>query len=386
MRCLAFALIAVIACGGDDDDGPPPGEFGHFTISGTVRYEDRPQLASGALGSPTPKPARGVAVTVIVDSSKAVLAETVADDNGAYSVEFDGFENTQIHVVVAATSTVPARPINVRHAGTGVIHAFGGPTFGLGNSTQDVLVRADSGVGEAFNIFDVLVDVMDQIPTLFPGRTPSTLNGLWHEGNGDGTFYFDNQLFLLGEQSDSDGYDDTVILHEAGHWIEEVIGRSDSPGGDHDGSPTNPTLAWSEGFSTYFAMAMTNKPIYSDSNAGGGFSFNADTSTTKANGAGPLNQNVSEDMVSEILWDLSDAPAADDDTVAGTHVMATAVEAFMMFASLRSGAGVNGVDLVDWLDGWFINHGLSTCAGMRALVNVKHTFPYDYGSSAGVCP
>jgi hypothetical protein len=386
MRHAIVFLLVLGACGSDDDDLPPNGEPGHFMLTGTVRYEDRPQLASGKLAGATPKLARGVQVTIINEPNNAIVATTVTDDNGVYTVEFDGFTNNKTHVLVSATSTVETRPINVRHAKTEVIHGFGGPTFDLQSGTQDVLVPESSGVAEAFNIFDNLVDVMDQIPTLFPGRNQLPVTAFWHEGNNDGTYYFDNGLYLLGEASDSDGYDDTVILHEAGHWIEEVIGRSDSPGGDHDGSPTNPTLAWSEGFSTYFSMAITNKPIYGDSNAGGGFSFNADLSNTKANGAGSLSQPVSEDMIAEILWDLADAPGTDDDGVDGTHPQVLEVEAALRFATLRGGAGVNGVDLVDYLDNYLRLRGLSKCTGIRALIDVKHTFPYDYPAPNANCP
>ncbi|MBA2544889.1 MAG: hypothetical protein H0V17_34925 [Deltaproteobacteria bacterium] len=383
---LAPLLVLLAACGGDDGDDEPLGEPGTFTVTGAVSYEDRPQGNSGALGQLAPKPARGVQVAVVAESNGAVIAMTVADDAGAYSLVFDGFTGQKVHILAATTSTVATRPINVRHAANEKIHGFGGPTFDLASSEQNVLVTEASGLGEAFNIFDVLIDVHDQIPTLFPGRSPSIVDAFWHEGNTNGTYYFDNGLYLLGESSDSDGYDDTVILHEAGHWVEDVIGRSDSPGGNHDGSPTDPTLAWSEGFATYFAMAMTNKPIYADSNSGGGFAFNGDTSNPrKANAGGALTQPVSEDMVTQILWDMADAPASDDDGIAGTHVLVTSVEAFLKFASLRP-VGTAGVDLVDALDGWFINNGLGTCAAMRTLVNTTHTFPYDYGSSAGACP
>lgn len=92
-------------------------------------------------------------------------------------------------------------------------------------------------------------------------------------------------------------------------------------------------------------------------------------------------------MITEILWDMSDAPSGDDDTVAGTHAQVMALETFMRSASLRACTNCKtGVDLVDALDAWFIQNGLSSCAGMRSIVNVTHTFPYDYGSSAGTCP
>jgi hypothetical protein len=385
MRFL-IACVLLAGCGGEDGPEPPRGEPGTFTISGNIQYEDRAQGTTGSLAAPMPKPARGVQVAVIADFNGATLGMAVADDNGDYTVTANGITDESVHVLAATTSIVATRPINVRHAANEKIHGFGGASFALQSSTQNVLVPMSSGVAEAFNIFDVLIDVMDTLPTNFPGRTASTVDAFWHQGNADGTYYFDNGLYLLGEQSDSDGYDDTVILHEAGHWLEEAVGRSDSPGGDHDGSPTNPTLAWSEGWSTYYAMAMTDRPIYADSNAAGGFAFNGDTSTPrKANAAGPLDQLVSEDMITQIMWDMADAPANDDDGIAGNHIQILSVQAFLKFAVLRN-VGKTGVDLVDALDQFFINNGLGTCAAMRALVNTRHTFPYDYGSSAGACP
>ena len=58
---------------------------------------------------------------------------------------------------------------------------------------------------------------------------------------------------------------------------------------------------------------------------------------------------------------------------------------YLATATLRP-VGETGADLVDFLDGWFIEQGLSSCAGVREIVNTTHAFPYDYGSSAGPCP
>jgi len=378
---LAICALLLVGCG---DDTIPAGEPGHFTVSGTIQYEDRPQLASGSLGDATPKPARGVQVAVIAEDDGATLAMTVADDSGAYSASFDGNSGESVHILVAASSVVASRPINVRNAATEKIHGFGGETFALADGTADVLITIASGEAEAFNIFDTLIDVMDRIPAIFPGQVQKPLDAFWHVGNSDGTYY-DGGLYLLGEQSDSDGFDDTVILHESGHWIEDVYGRTDSPGGDHDGSPTTPTLAWSEGFATYFSMAITGVPIYGDSNATGGFSYNGDTSNTKANPNLAISQNVSEDMVTEILWDMGDASSSDDDSVEDTHEHVIGLETYLRTHQLRS-VGVPGADLVDALDGWFVTFGLDSCTGMRGILDTKHTFPYDYGSSAGVCP
>jgi hypothetical protein len=172
--------------------------------------------------------------------------------------------------------------------------------------------------------------------------------------------------------------DDAVIIHEAGHYIEDVIGRSDSPGGSHDGSPTDPRLAWSEGFATYFAMAVRDVPFYVDSNAAGGWSYNGDVTVTQASGS-QMTQAVSEDMITEILWDLGDAGSAD-------AMRLFALQPYLDAAVLRVIPQSGGVDLVDSLDGWFISYGLASCSAMRNIVNTTRAFPYDYGGAGGTCP
>ena len=48
--------------------------------------------------------------------------------------------------------------------------------------------------------------------------------------------------------------------------------------------------------------------------------------------------------------------------------------------------GTAGVDLVDFLDGWFKLAGLTSCAGVRDIVTTKRNFPYDYAGPGGPCP
>src|SRR6188474_508514 len=112
------------------------------------------------------------------------------------------------------------------------------------------------------------------------GGTLVALTARWSRGSNNGTYYLNGGIFLLGATSDDDGYDDTVILHEIGHFVEDMYGRSDSPGGSHDGSPTDPNLAWSEGCSTYFGMAVRGRPFYMDSNSGGGWGYDAEETVT----------------------------------------------------------------------------------------------------------
>jgi hypothetical protein len=356
-----------------------------FAVYGVVRYEDRPPLTSGALGAITTQVSRSATVTVVEDAGGAVLATALTSDDGSYTLRYTAATGAMVHIMVVAQSTVPARPIRVQRA-SNQLHGFGGPSFAAAASTrQDILVTDASGTSEAFNVLDQGVFAMDTIRNAMGNPTPTMLTARWARGSTNGTYYSNRTIFLLGASDDDDGYDDTVILHEIGHFVEDTEGRSDSPGGGHDGSPTDPTLAWSEGFSTYFNMAVRGEPHYMDSNSGGGWGYNADTSLTRAMLAG-IGQDVSEDMVSEILWDIGDGGAGDDDPQSGSHADVLRVQVdYLVSATLRP-VGVSGVDLVDFLDGWFLGEGLGSCTGVRAVVTGMRTFPYDYAGPGGTCP
>ena len=384
----ALVIAALAACGGGDSgpDAHPIGVPGTYMVSGSVQYEDQAPLPTGGLGPITPKPVRGALVTVVAEDDGAIIATGITDEAGAYALSFDGVGGEKLHVTAATTSTLPERPVTVSRT-DGSVHGFGGLAFEAGIvMTSDVLATVESGTAQAFNTFDVLVGVMDHIRAVYSHPTPVPLVAFWQRGSDDGTYYFERAMHLLGDQSDDDGFDDTVILHEAGHYIEEAEGRSDSPGGPHDGSPVDPRLAWSEGFATYYALTVWGEPIYMDSNAGGGFAYNIDTQLTKANGGGVIGQDVSEDMVAEVLWDMGDAGGTDDDPLAGTHGPVLNVQSLYLKTAVLRAVGRPGADLVDALDGFFVAAGLGTCGAMRTIVQTTHTFPYDFAGPGGNCP
>lgn len=378
----ALALLVAAACGGDD--GPP-------SLSGVVYYEDRAQLSSGRLDTAIVNlPARAVSLSLINEADGAVIATVVTDDEGGYKFEFVEplVEPVDpVHLTAAAMNDSLERPIEVVRR-NGQIHGFGGEAFTYENGTPvDLVITEASGAAPAFNVFDMGVRSADMV-LLGLGVMPTPVTAIWEKGSTDGTYYSgDARIHLLGAASDDDGYDDTVIIHELGHFIEDSVGRSDSPGGGHDGSPTDPNLAWSEGFSTYWAMAVLEAPFYGDSNSGGGWGYNAETTVTRApQPTGSIGQDVGENLTTEVLWDLGDAPSGDDDGVAGDHLEVLRVQPeYLRTAALRN-VGEPGVDLVDFLDGYFLLNGLDDCDGVRGIVNTTHTFPYDFGGPGGRCP
>ncbi len=99
----------------------------------------------------------------------------------------------------------------------------------------------------------------------------------------------EDRLYILGgtnndvKNSDTDHFDDSVVLHEYGHFLEAHYGHSDTPGGSHNGNfIIDPRLAWSEGWANYFQGAVQNGILYNGSYSGprkgtGGFSIYVDT-------------------------------------------------------------------------------------------------------------
>lgn len=100
-----------------------------------------------------------------------------------------------------------------------------------------------------------------------------------------------NELYINGGKlgnvtsTDTDHFDDTVIIHELGHHIEDVCGKMDSPGGAHYGLfRIDPRLAWSEGWGNFFGahilknnLAAINPDISATLAASGGWLYYLDT-------------------------------------------------------------------------------------------------------------
>lgn len=82
-----------------------------------------------------------------------------------------------------------------------------------------------------------------------------------------------SKLYILGgsngdvRSSDTDHFDDSIILHEYAHFLEDIYGHSQSPGGSHTGNfVIDPRLAWSEGWANFFqAAVLTGADAYENS-------------------------------------------------------------------------------------------------------------------------
>ena len=126
-----------------------------------------------------------------------------------------------------------------------------------------------------------------------------------------------SQIFILGgtggniEASDTDHFDDSVIVHEYFHFVLTNTINLFSPGGDHNSSATlDPRLAFNEGMANVLSVLSLGDPKYIDTVGIGNkgdikVSFDAETSDRQlANFRG--QGNFIELSITRAIWDMID--------------------------------------------------------------------------------
>ncbi len=126
---------------------------------------------------------------------------------------------------------------------------------------------------------------------------------------------------------DTDHYDNSVIIHEYGHYIEDAYSVVDSPGGNHNGnSIIDPRLAWGEGWGNFFQSAVLGNSVYRDTvrnsacTSGTALLANIDLETqgTDIPAASPNGEGVFREIsVSRMLWETIDNNTSGDGVNAG---------------------------------------------------------------------
>lgn len=283
------------------------------TISGTVVYEDKPFDENGFTGQIATLPVRQAKVEV-VDNAGTVTATGTTNDSGVYSITFNVSLASGDVYVRALTDSASTFSATVLDDTTNVaIHAVSSSpaTVSAGDAPTVNLSAGESGAGPAFNIFDMAITVQKKLMELSPSVSPPQINIYWYDGSSIGTYYWpqggEYRIFLLGAPTsgdnlgDSDAYDDTVVIHELGHYVSAVYSRDDSPGGPHTlTGQYDLRLTWSEGWATFFGSMVRNSELYVDANNSGYFSFEIETPTPNSTGAD------NELAISAILWDIND--------------------------------------------------------------------------------
>ncbi|NOY63633.1 MAG: hypothetical protein GXP10_10885 [Gammaproteobacteria bacterium] len=311
------------------------------TVSGRVTFDRVPFNALSNLldyAATRADPARGVVVEAVhAVAAATVISSTVTDANGEYALLVPTNTNLFIRVHArmlrrsVAQSSAQAWDISVEdNTRFGARYVMDGGAASSGEHDSRRMLHASSGwdgssyaatrVAAPFAILDSIYKAVAKVSAV-DGRVrfpPLTIN--WSENNVPvsgsvaqgqiGTSKFSaGQLYLLGaENVDTDEYDEHVVIHEMGHYLERYFSRFDSIGGPHGlNERLDMRVAFSEGWSSAMAAIATDEPIYRDSvGAAQGLSSVDDVERGPNRNRGWYNDG----SVQAILYDLYDS--ADD--------------------------------------------------------------------------
>lgn len=267
---------------------------------------------------------------------------------GTYSLTLPqaGSGTYTVYVNSRINNTSVARAYVLDYNLTNVHYSVSKSVSATANSSANNLLASGEGAvtSAAFNILDQVIKANEYLAeyvdtpygcgTTYPDCVPYTPAPLvyiyWKKGvnpysyygvDAGSSFYTgDSRIFILGgkngdvDNMDTDHFDNSVIIHEYGHFLEDALAVSESPGGYHDGNAViDPRLAWSEGFADFLQSAVTGDEFYIDTignssgTAGGSAFLSIDLESTAMDtpndGAEGLFREFS---ISRLLWDAID--------------------------------------------------------------------------------
>ena len=297
-------------------DKPGPQTFtSSVTVSGNAKYEYRLN-GNGAVQTPG-NPIRHAEVRV-TNSVGTIIQCTETTSAGNFTLTLPANTgNYAVQVVSRANNTNNTAYVMNNHTAN-AFYSVATTVASTSNTTGIALIAKATGTleGAAFNILDQILNSQDYLRARtancnvsassnyypdcdpFPnnarnpnpagtGRAP-LIYAYWTPGLNPGSyinvssglsFYLNGkqQLFILGgvggdtSKTDMDHFDNSVIIHEYAHFIEDQFGNPDSPGGSHDGnSIIDPRLAWGEAWADFLQAAVQKyvnslwEPVYRD--------------------------------------------------------------------------------------------------------------------------
>lgn len=360
---LAVSLLALAACGGGSGSTVGNVVAVTVTVSGKVFYEFVPPRVQGNnpcagldFNNIETRPIRAATVQLL-DAGSNVLATTIAD-NGDYAfANVAANLNVRLRVRAELKRTgAPSWDVEVRDnvdtspnpppLGSRPLYVVDSAIFNTGGADVTRDLTATTGWGGSsytgpraaapFAILDAIYSGMQLVLTANANAVFGPMDAFWSVNNTTdftgptdrdagnlGTSFYSgdiDSLFLLGDANDdTEEFDDHVIVHEWGHYFEDVFSRSDSIGGPHAGSQSlDARLAFGEGWATALAAMALDDPQYCDTGAAGTSSgFGIDTENYNFGAQGWFNEMSVATFLYD-LWDTevdADANGTDADSI-----------------------------------------------------------------------
>ncbi len=399
LTLATLSLLAMAACGGGGGGGKSNGNGqATVTVSGTVNYQRVPANANCSgldFNGTVSRPIRGATVQLL-NSSNAVLGTTVSGADGSYAFTTIN-TNTMVRLRVRAELKQQGSPswdVEVRDnvdtsgnpppLGSRPLYAIDGALFDVGTSNRVRNLTANTGWGgnsyiaarsaAPFAILDSVYTAIQFVLSADAAASFPPLDVFWSVNNttnvpggididagevGTSRYYGDvQQMVLLGDASgDTEEFDPHVILHEWGHFFEDVFSRSDSRGGPHSiGESLEASLAFGEAWGHAFAAMALGDPFYCDTGTPGtGSGFGLSTESGNFGVPGWFN----EWGVATVIYDLWDTvnDGTDDGSIGWAPIYGTMTgpqassdaftTVFSFAAELRAALNAQGQALVD---------------------------------------
>lgn len=415
-----------------------------ITVTGTAVYRKREYSATACNGTDPGLGAEGAdrpiryAEVRVIDGSGTVIQCGSTDGSGNISLVVPNSAATLTLQVNSrgnnsfVSASVLNNPTDMQfYTLSSTFTASGTPSVGTLRATATGNI-----LGAAFNIFDVIVKANEVLRretsgsttcSAYSNCTPFTvaphISAFWTKGvnpmeylgsSEAVSFYLPgySQLYILGgldgevDSEDTDHFDDSIIAHEYGHFIEDKYAASNSAGGKHDGnSIIDPRLAWSEGWANYFEMVVNGAPVYRDTfgNTSGGtfcemyFDYNAETNISSTDGLSKDNPisagegNFREFAIARTLWDAVDSngsatlPNSD-----GDGVVANFYEIWTVFRTSFANTSIKFRNFGKFME-LYNAHTAPTSTSLSSLLTTEKQradekdFPSPYSTNAVAC-
>lgn len=346
---LATIAAFLAGCGGGGGDSSPTTSqqrtVSAVTISGKITFDHVPVTITGS----TPKldydhsvrlPARFIAVALIDSSTGAELATAKTTAIGEYSmmgpVGQSVFVRAYAKLLPVNASTTEIVSV-LDNTNADAQWATDGAAFlPIDGTALTKNLNASSGwTGTAYNdsqrvagtfaIIDTIYTNMQKIVAVDSSANFKKLSVYWSPNNVatpgslalgqiDKSFFRETtsggvvtarDMYILGKaNNDTDEYDQHVVAHEFGHYLQSVFSRDDSIGGSHGGQNDrlDMRVAFSEGWGNGWSGYSLGNKFYADTS---GFSqadgFSLDISAGETSNPGWFKER----SVQKIIWDLS---------------------------------------------------------------------------------
>jgi hypothetical protein len=332
------------------------------TVTATAQYRYRPATALGLRAAATAN--IRYAEVAVLNSSGTTIQCGETDGNGAISVNIPRTAGTYTLKVFSRADNSHVRASVLNNSTSMTPYSISASFTLTGSETTQAVTLplasyTDTLEGGAFNILDQIYNAnefirnnstcasLGNVCTAFtvapkvrvfwtPGMSPGAYYGSptasisFYIATDDSASGMGTGIYLMGGVNgstcvDTDHYDNSVIIHEYGHFLENAFAYSNSPGGSHNGdSIIDPRLAWSEGWANFLQGAVRGDNHYIDTagnvdcpnGTGVNVNLNLETITSgqdAVNGSTFLGEGVFREVsVSRVLWDTMESAVGGD--------------------------------------------------------------------------